>query len=211
MATTWSRCRCWVNRRPGEPKRAKSIIVDNYPENLKPRFDAGGGVEEPFEEWWPKVQRYFPNVPEDVAKYWLHEHWSRSCYAYLRSRDYQFDLVSWPSGKLFEVRSTFNGFAADNKKCVEHGRYLVDDWEFPVPYRTSAFMIEHGEFPTPIIILDNRDGHINSNTVQHAYENLPAAYVLIEGHRRFNIALYLQKTGRLKPQVYVWLMTKSPA
>jgi hypothetical protein len=32
-----------------------SIVKDNYPENLKPRFDAGCGVEEPFEEWWPKV------------------------------------------------------------------------------------------------------------------------------------------------------------
>jgi hypothetical protein len=36
-------------------ERMISIVKDNYPENLKPRFDAGCGVEEPFEEWWPKV------------------------------------------------------------------------------------------------------------------------------------------------------------
>jgi hypothetical protein len=68
--------------------------MDNYPEHLKPRFDAGGGVEEPFEEWWPKGQEHFPNVPENVARYWLHEHWSHSPYSFLRSKDYTFDLVS---------------------------------------------------------------------------------------------------------------------
>jgi hypothetical protein len=71
--------------------------MDNYPESLKPRFDAGGGVEEPYEEWWPKVHAHFPNVPENVARYWLHEHWSHSPYSFLRSKDYRFDLLSWPS------------------------------------------------------------------------------------------------------------------
>jgi hypothetical protein len=43
-------------------------------------------------------------------------------------------------------------------------------------------MVEHGDFPAPIIVLDNRDGHINRNTVQYACQELPAAYVLMEGH-----------------------------
>ena len=182
--------------------------MDNYPEQLKPRFEPSGAVEEPFEEWWPKVRDHFPNVPENVARYWLHEHWSHSYYAYLRSKDYSFDLVSWPSEKLFEVRSTWNRFEADNKACVEHGHYLVEEWHLPEPYRTVAYMLEHKDYPAPVIILDNRDGHINPATVQHAYEVVPAAYVLMEGHRRFNIGLYLQTTGRLSPSVDVWLMTK---
>lgn len=107
--------------------------MDNYPEHLKPRFEPSGAVEETFEEWWPKVQPHFPNVPENVARYWLHEHWRHSDYAFLRSSDYQFELASWPSEKLFEVRSRWNSFGADNKECVEHGHYLVEDWEFPEP------------------------------------------------------------------------------
>jgi len=44
-----------------------------------------------------------------------------------------------------------------------------------------------------------------------ASQTLPAAYVLMEGHRRFNIGLYLQSTRRLNPLVDVWLMTKFKA
>jgi hypothetical protein len=182
--------------------------MDNYPENLKPRFDAGGAVEEPFREWWPKVKANFPSVPENVAQYWLHEHWSHSPYSFLPSKDYRFDLVSWPSQKLFEARSTWNRFVEDNAECVEHGHDLVEEWHMPEPYRTVAYMLEHHDFPAPLIILDNRDGHV---VPEFEYQAIPSAYVLMEGHRRFNIALYLQTAGRLNPHVNVWLMTKIPA
>ncbi|MEZ0001616.1 hypothetical protein [Sinorhizobium fredii] len=66
-------------------------------------------------------------------------------------------------------------------------------------------MMEHGDFPTPIIVLDHRDGHLPTT------RGVPSAYLLIEGHRRFNMALYLQKKGRLAPTVTVWLMTKALA
>jgi hypothetical protein len=69
-------------------------------------------------------------------------------------------------------------------------------------------MLEYRDFPAPLIILDNRDGHV---APEFAYQALPSAYVLMEGHRRFNIGLYLQMTGRLNPNVNVWLMTRVPA
>jgi hypothetical protein len=78
----------------------------------------------------------------------------------------------------------------------------------PEPYRTVAYMLEHKDFPAPIIVLDNRNGHVKP---EFAYQVVPAAHVLMEGHRRFNIGLYLQTTGRLNPNVDVWLMTKIPA
>lgn len=67
-------------------------------------------------------------------------------------------------------------------------------------------MLERGEFPQPIVVLDNRDGQNVSD-----WQNLPAAYVLIEGHTRFNIALHLQRTGRLLATVKVWLMERVEA
>lgn len=182
--------------------------MDDYPKRLKPKVDASGWEKEPFDEWRRRARRQFRTVPENVARYWLHEHWGKSPYSYLRSANYQFELVTWKSERLFEVLSIWNRFNADQKDCVSHGHRLVDDWEFDEPYRTSAYMLQHGDFPAPIIVLDNRDAHINRETVEFPDQVLPAAYLLMEGHRRFNIALYLHTTGRLKPEVHLWLMTR---
>ena len=182
--------------------------MDDYPEHLEPRFEESGAVEEPLEEWWPKAKIHFRNVPDDVARYWLHEHWIHSPYAFLKSADHKFTLVRWPSRKLFEVRSTWANFAPDNDACLSKGREIVDEWPFNEPYPTADYMLSHRDFPTPIIVLDNRDAHINRETVEFERNLIPEALVLIEGHRRFNIALYLQATGRLNPEVDVWLMEK---
>ena len=40
------------------------------------------------------------------------------------------------------------------------------------------------------------------------YEDLPAAYILVEGHRRFNMALYLQSVGKLNATAALWLMER---
>jgi len=180
--------------------------MDNYPKPLKPR--GKGSEKESFDQWWERARSYFRNVPENVAQYWLYEHWDRSPYRYLKSKDYSFKLARWPVAKLSEIRTTWNRFDPDHAKCVSQGRGLVEDWEFKEPYLTADYMVEHGNFPAPIIVLDNRDGHVGAVP---SYETLPAAYVLMEGHRRFNLALYLRSTSRLKPEVEVWLMTKIPA
>ncbi|WFU44108.1 hypothetical protein QA640_17645 [Bradyrhizobium sp. CB82] len=182
--------------------------MDDYPEHLAPEFENSGAVKTPFDEWWPKVRLHFPNVPENVARYWLHEHWSHSPYAFLKSADYKFTLVRWSGQKLFEVLSTWSNFDPNNLTCVRKGKELVEDWPFNEPYRTVAYMLEHRDFPAPLIILDNRDGHVNAETARFASDALPKGYVLIEGHRRFNIGLYLQSTGRMKPEFEVWLMER---
>ena len=117
--------------------------------------------------------------------------------------------MRWPSGKLFEVRSTWANFAPDNEACLAKGRELVEEWPFNKPYRTVEYMLSHRDFPTPIVVLDNRDTHINRENVEFESDIIPEALVLIEGHRRFNIALYLQVTGRLNPEIDVWLMEKA--
>ena len=68
-------------------------------------------------------------------------------------------------------------------------------------------MIANGEFPAAIIVMDNRDGHLGKRNLAEEWQSLPTAYVLIEGHNRFNISLYLESTGRLRPTVKVWLMS----
>jgi hypothetical protein len=180
--------------------------MDGYPRDLAPKFNEGGGVETPFDEWWPRVKGRFPNVPENVAQYWLHEHWGKSPYRDLKSSAYRFDLTVWPSERLFEIRSTWDNFDVNCQGCVAKGKDLATNKTFGYLYKTAEYMLENKAFPAPIIVLDNRDGHANAENPKHW--PVPSSYVLIEGHSRFNIGTYLQKTGRLNPTVSIWLMTR---
>jgi hypothetical protein len=188
--------------------------MDNYPEHLKPAF-VDLGVAEPFEEWWPRVKREFPNVPEEIARYWLHEHWNQSPFEWIPSASYHFERTSWPTTELAQIRSYWCDFDEANTGCLDHGRHLITGTiagtRFAIGYRTSRFMSECGDFPTPIIVLDNRDGHlVPGKPPVPPYCNIPPAYVLVEGHRRFNMALYLSSVGRFVPTTHIWLMVRAP-
>ncbi len=183
--------------------------MDNYPEHLAPEFEEGGGVATPFEEWWKIVQPSFSKVPEEVARFWLHEHWSHSPFSWLPSAEYRFEKKEWPSSELCNIRSGWCEFSPDNEKCKAQGKYLIDGRPEAARYPTARYMVENVDFPTPIIVLDNRDGHLVQGVLPtSAWSRLPPAFILIEGHRRFNMALYLVAVGRFVPTVNVWMMLR---
>lgn len=178
--------------------------MDDCPDRLAPEFNEAEGVITPFDEWWSRVRAEFPTVPEEVARYWLHEHWSHSPYSYLKSRSYH--LEEWDANRLWDVLSYWCNFDPTNTACQEHGSELSKltgrgSWAYP----TATYMLTNGQFPTPIIVLDIRDGHMSVNEAE-LWKALPAGFVLIEGHRRFNLALHLQRTARLRPTVKIWVM-----
>jgi hypothetical protein len=176
--------------------------MDNYPKDLAPEFEDSGAVKTPFDVWWARVRSSFPNVPEDVAREWLHRHWKHSPYCYLTSKSYLFDLKKWP--KLTNIRTLWSDFKADNEGARRKGKELVDLKPGWMPY-VPKYMLEHHRFPAPIILLDNRDGHHNKDYPQE--KKLPRAYVLMEGHTRFNTGIYLESIGKLE-QADAWLMTR---
>jgi hypothetical protein len=177
--------------------------MDRYPEHLEPRFEPSGAVEEPFEEWWSKVQAAFPNVPENVARHWLHEHWSHSPYSYLRSANYRFEEVEWTD--LRPILTSWSDFMPNNAGAIAKGKELCTDRSFGSLYRTAQYMLDNRRFPEPIIVLDNRDGHHNADYPEEFA--LPSGYILIEGHSRFNIGLYLHVEG-LMHSGKLWLMQR---
>lgn len=162
----------------------------------------------PFIEWWARVKCDFPTVPAPVAQYWLHEHWGHSPYGYLSSRAHLFSLQQWSADTLWNIRSCWCDFDPGNIDCVQHGQYLETLAAPPYGYPTARFMLANSDFPTPIIILDNRDDHVRTDPSE-PWNCIPIGYVLMEGHRRFNLALHLQRTGRLKPEVGIWLMRRN--
>jgi hypothetical protein len=176
--------------------------MDNYPKHLAPEFEESGAVKTPFDEWWGRVKQSFPNVPENVAREWLHRHWKHSPYSYLVSKNYTFALQMWP--KLQNIRTLWSDFKAKNDGALRKGKELVKLDPGWMPY-VSRYMLEHFRFPAPIIVIDNRDGHHNAD---YPNENkLPSSYILVEGHTRFNVGIYMQSVGKLE-QADVWLMTK---
>lgn len=182
--------------------------MDNYPDHLAPEFDEGGGVATPFEEWWPRVKDSFPTVPEEVAREWLHRHWHHSPWEWLRSKDYSFQRVRWPADSLLTLRYRLNEFSADHTLVLQQGDYLANEHR-----RTwggtwlTNFMLEHGDFPSPPIVLDNRNEHL----VDHVYgdpDYYPQALLVVEGHTRFELGRYLYSLGKMKPDLEFYLMTR---
>lgn len=173
--------------------------MDDYPEELAPEFEDSGAVKTPFDIWWPQVNHHFENVPENVAKHWLHRHWSHSPYSWLRSKNYKFNLTNWESKELGKIWSRW--YKIDIEECVKHGEGLVNKLDFWL----KNYMVEHHDYPEPIIVLDNRDNHLDVDAPNH---NFPASYLLIEGHLRFNISLYLQRTDRFTQNTKIWLMKR---
>lgn len=181
--------------------------MDGYPDHLAPEFEEAGAVKTAFEEWWSRMHNEFPTMPEEVARYWLHEHWGHSPYGHLPSNQYKFERVEWQSSELGNIRSRWCNFDAANADCRAHGKRLDNLASEPYRYPTAIYMQQYRSFPTPIIVMDNRDAHLTPPNVPDDSNAIPAGYILIEGHRRFNLALHLHDTGRLNATVPVWLMT----
>jgi hypothetical protein len=180
--------------------------MDNYPDHLAPEFNKGGGVETPFNEWWARVSSSFPLMPEEVAREWLHRHWRHSPFAFLKSDQYQFSRVIWPSSMLCEIRWRWNNFKDDTSAAIEHGESISDArMQQFLPF-VSKFMLANHTFPSPPIILDNRNGHLIDDIDPSYY---PKCYLLVEGHLRFSVASYLYSIQKIEPKLPFWLMTRN--
>lgn len=185
--------------------------MDDYPKHLTPPKDFRGNVDQDkFHEWWSWAKKHFPTVPENAAHYWIYENWGVSPYHYLSSRRYRFELVEWPSETLFELKSESGDFDPTLRENIAHGRRMCSKGEFGdyLP-KLSRYVLEHRDFPHPIVILDNRDDHLRAEYL--GASRVPAGNVLIEGHNRLDIGLFLLLEGKFGPTFKAWLMTKIPA
>jgi hypothetical protein len=184
--------------------------MDDYPKHLTPPKDTRGNVDQgKFGEWWVWAREHFPNVPENVAHRWIHENWGGSPYSYLKSKNYEFEAVAWPSDRLFDLRSEWGSFDPTLAENISSGRYMCHNTELGEIGRLAAYVMANSKFPHPIVMLDNQDGHL-----EREYEDadrVPTGIILIEGHARLNIGVYLHSVGRFAPTFDAWLMKKIPA
>jgi hypothetical protein len=118
--------------------------MDNYPEHLTPPKNENGVIlYDKFPEWSAWAEEHFPTVSENVAQYWLHENWGVSPYYYIKSRDYRFEAVEWPSARLFDLRSEWDDFDPELKGCIRGGRRICHNDEFGEIHRLARYVLEH--------------------------------------------------------------------
>ncbi len=182
--------------------------MDNYPNELAPEFDECGAVKTPFHEWWPNVKHAFQNVPETVAENWLHRHWGQSPFSWIPSQSYAFSMEEFPSNNLPDVLNRMHDYEEGSQKALDQGKFICGD--HPVrPWRHEPlwlvqYMRDHHSFPSPIIVLDNSDNHLATTAeISEVANGCPIGLILIEGHRRHQIGLYLHSISQLQDQVSI--------
>ena len=173
--------------------------MDSYPDELAPNFDEGGGVITPFDEWWARVSKSYPTVPKDVAEQWLHRHWGHSHFGFLVSDDYVFELVNFDPEEILNIWNFSNKDVQEAKKTGAY-RLTQNFW-------VRNYMVETLKFPRPIIVLDNLDNHIEE-IIDRPHWLKGHQKILVEGHRRHEVAVGMFLKGMLSEPLEMWLMKK---
>lgn len=174
--------------------------VDNYPDELAPYSD-GGGWPEPFSRWWERVHGHYPSVPKNLARQWLWRHWGNSSWRWLPSEGARFSLVLWGPRDVRAVQM----WREPEDQAVSYGRDLLTRTR-NLPrgqrYAPTAIMDRTGKWPAPPLVIDHQ-GTLPCNP----WDDLPRGLVVVEGHRRFEVAKALAKEGRLKDELPVWVLS----
>jgi hypothetical protein len=187
--------------------------MDDYPNCLAPKFEESGAVATPFSTWWKRTNSAFPNVPEKVAEQWLHRHWGQSEFGWLPSSSYEFSEKKYPLSILAEIRTTWSDFKNDNRPALDQGKFICGahptrQWPHGDIWLVK-YMRDNRTFPVPIIVLDNHDGHLKRvKGAPNWAKVLPSALILIEGHTRLNVGLYLSSIDELNEPIELFIMKK---
>lgn len=137
---------------------------------------AGSGVHrEPFGQWYARIARHVPHVPEPVARTWLYENWGESACDSLPLQVLRFRRETWSNERILGLHSRVD-------------RRVLLGWSGEMPKRRAwhplaLFMFEHRTWPVGIVVLEGAFAGVS---------NLPNARpFLIEGHMRLAYHHYL--------------------
>lgn len=105
-------------------------------DGLAPRRD------EPFDSWYARAGSHLSNVPDEVAREWIHRHWGQSSYEWMPLLGLHFSLEEWPLDRLLRVAVGSRGRQDAYEVRENPGQWVQD------------YMDKHGTWSTPIIVLE---------------------------------------------------------
>lgn len=154
-----------------------------------------GEIREPFDRWHARVREEIPHVPDCVAEHWLYRHESHTPYTWLPLSRLRFDLQTWDLARVRKI-----GEGIEPRWCPDWSDALGTD---PIHRETwlGQYMLEHGTWPVPIIVLDNAPGICSPD------DDPLARWHLIEGHMRSAYLDHLAKTQKAQSHHQVWVTT----
>ncbi len=173
-------------------------LRQRFPNTWKyqPFCDAQGSVCEDVNSYVMRMQNtILPDWPEEPLKEWLHLHAGDpiSTYSSLGFELFRFRKVDWPTEKIPGREVYLDDFCDPNDDIQV--RANRGEW-------VSRYMLDHGTWNTPIILLANRrKTHLPNG------EELRTPYHLLEGHSRLCSFQSLRASNRAAPSHSVWLVT----
>ena len=150
---------------------------------------------ESFDRWLTRVRGDIPHVPACVAENWLYQHGVHTPYAWLPLSRLRFDLQTWDLARVLKIDE-----GVDPLWCLSWSEGLGTE-SLRRESRLGQYMLSHGTWPVPIIVLDNAGG------IQSPHGAPIARWHLVEGHMRSAYMDHLAKSGQAQAQHQVWVAT----
>jgi hypothetical protein len=142
-----------------------------------------------------------PNFPANVLTHWLYKHREHALYSELSYDTLVFEdePQTWATEEIpvencgaYEAIEGYSRWYEANA-----GKWECDP--------LCEYMGQHGTWPQPIILIDNRGGVVKK---ARAGTKVGRPYHPLEGHRRLGFFLALKSLCALQPTHRVWLVTK---
>lgn len=151
-----------------------------------------------------RVRPLVPNMPECVLEQWLHRHWScvSGTWSWVGLPALRFVRDLWSTD---EIR---NQVKSSNEEAVEGWSQQFRSNELFRRSHVGKFMLQHGTWEVPIIVVRNDRGLKMPNGLP-----LGEPYSLLEGHHRLAYfrAMYEDRYPTLKHEHAVWVATVDPS
>ena len=160
-----------------------------WPSEWKPR-GYGTFDTESFDDWWERMDSYFPGVDLRVLQQWMHRHWDDSEYWGLPISNLTSRLECWSIDSILTQKGT--PLLADIAR-----KYPSPDEEFEdlnskeaSRYEPMFSMNSTGTWNIPLLVLHSLDGFI-----YHEQTFVSSRYWLIEGHQRLRYLRAMASCG----------------
>lgn len=152
----------------------------------------GGWKVESFQDYEPRARALLPNFPRDVLEDWVFRHYGDavSDYGWIGLRGVRFEKCLWRTERILnEVRSwpgddRTSGWTTQFRERVQFQKSDL-----------GAYMLQHGTWPFPILVLDNSGSVKRPDGLA-----LASPLHLMEGHHRYGYLRAMHDDGRWTPK-----------
>ncbi len=168
--------------------------MDDY-KRLFPSLNKNEFITEDFKDYCVRIQKEFPNLPEDIIEQWFFDH-------YQQIGDFvkEYPLAKFVCRKEFISTADLpfdHHYVAEELKKASKARYLkgIEDNTILGLGRIYNHIRDHGTWPRPIILLRNKD----------KLPQYSSPYHLIEGHKRLSVLCIYKDRIKILNEHEAWV------